>query len=156
MTALSLSECIPHCVPTALRTQGRRPRSLVAVLVAVALGLLTLPLVPSPAQAAAATFKQLDADEIQSGKFNSLTFNEANTAGNLIVVYLAWTNTDSVQIVDSNQNQYQSVDLPTRWGPRLSRSSQVFYAANIAGGANTVRATFATASSPPGWASRRR
>jgi hypothetical protein len=120
-------------------------------LVAVTLALLSVPLIPSPARAATATFKQVAAKEIKSGKINSLAFNKANTAGNLIVVYLAWTNTKSVKVTDTRHNAYKSVEKgPTTWGS--NRSSQVFYATNIAGGSNTVRATFADAIKSGGWA----
>jgi hypothetical protein len=122
-------------------------------LVAATIGLLSLFLFPSPAGAATATFKQVNAKEITSGTINNLAFKSANTAGNLIVVYLAWTNTSSVSVTDTRGNVYTSVENPTTWGPSFSnRSSQVFYAKNIAGGSNTVRATFATAISSPEWA----
>ena len=83
---------------TTLRTQVRRPRSLpaVAVLAAATLGLLSLTLIPSPARAATATFKQVNAKEIKNGNVNRVAFDTANTAGNLIVVYVAWTNTKNV------------------------------------------------------------
>ena len=128
----------------------RRPRSIraVAVLVAATLGLLGLPLIASPASAATATptFKQVRAKEITSGTLNSLAFNSANTAGNLIVVYLAWTNTDSVVgHRHSRQRPYAVSEARKTWGANSNTSSQVFYAKNIAGGSNTVRATFATA-----------
>ena len=104
------------------------------------------------AGAATATFKQVNGKEIKSGTVNSMAFKSANMAGNLIVVYLAWTNTSSVSVTDTRGNVYTSVESPTTWGPTSNRSSQVFYAKNIAGGSNTVRATFATAISSPGWA----
>jgi glucose/arabinose dehydrogenase/PKD repeat protein len=131
------------------RSHMRRPGSVsaaLAVLVSVALGFLWLPLFASPASAAAATptFKQVRAKEISSGTLNSLAFKSANTAGNLIVVYLAWTNTNSVSVTDTGGNVYTSVGGRTTWD-NSNRSSQVFYAKNIAGGSNTVRATFATA-----------
>jgi hypothetical protein len=104
------------------------------------------------AGAATATFKQVNGKEIKSGTVNSMAFKSANMAGNLIMVYLAWTNTSSVSVTDTRGNVYTSVESPTTWGPTSNRSSQVFYAKNIAGGSNTVRATFATAISSPGWA----
>jgi hypothetical protein len=116
------------------------------------IGLLSLSLFPSSAGAATATFKQVNAKEIKSGTINSAAFKSANTAGNLIVVYVAWTNTSSVSVTDTRGNVYASVESPTTWGPSANRSSQLFYARNIAGGSNTVRATFATAISSPGWA----
>jgi tryptophan-rich sensory protein len=96
------------------RSHIRRPGSVqaaLAVLVSVVLGLLWLPIVASPASAAAATpaIKQVRAKEITSGTLNSLDFKSANTAGNLIVVYLAWTNTNSVSVTDTRGNVYTSV-----------------------------------------------
>jgi chitodextrinase len=145
--------CNPHrvqIVQIILRTQVRRPRFLIAVLVAATLGLLSLPLIPSSAHAATATFKQANAKEIKSGGDNNVAFKNANTAGNFIVVFLAWTNTSSVSVTDSHKNEYKKVADPTPWGS--NRSSQVFYASNIAGGSNTVQAKFTTAIKSPGWA----
>jgi glucose/arabinose dehydrogenase/chitodextrinase len=140
---------LPHKMQTTRRQRVGHPRSvqLLAVLIAVALGLLGLPLIALPASAAAATptFEQVRAKEITTGTFNSLAFNSANTAGNLIVVYLAWSNTGSVSISDTRGNAYTSAGSLTTWGASSNRSSQVFYAKNVAGGANTVRATFDTA-----------
>ena len=140
---------LPHKVQTIRPQRIQRPRSVqvLAVLVAVALGLLGVPLTTITARAAAATptFKQVRAAEITSGTLNSLAFSSANTAGNLIVVYLTWTNTNSVSVTDTRGNVYTNVGTRTTWGASSNESSQVFYAKNIAGGANTVRATFATA-----------
>ncbi len=90
------------------------------------------------------------AAEVTSGTLNSLAFSSANTAGNLIVVYLTWTNTNSVSITDTRGNVYTNVGTRTTWGASSNASSQVFYAKNIAGGANTVRATFASSHHIPG------
>jgi hypothetical protein len=118
----------------------------IAALAAAILGLLGLPLIaPTASAAATPAFKQARAKEITSGSLNSLAFNSANTAGNLIVVYLAWSNTNSVSLTDTRGNVYTSVGSRTTWGASSNSSSQVFYAKNIAGGSNTVRATFATA-----------
>ena len=141
---------IAHKVQPIRRSHLRRPRfsQAIAVLVAAALGFLSLPLSTSTAHAAAATptFKQVRAKEITSGTDNSLAFNSANTAGNLIVVYLVWTNTGSVSsVTDTRGNSYASVGTRKEWGASSNMSSQVFYAKNIAAGANTVRATFTTA-----------
>jgi hypothetical protein len=64
----------------------------------------------------------------------------AATAGHAIVVYVIWDNTGSVAVSDSRGSAYQSVSAPVTWGSRYS--AQVFYAMNIAGGADTVTATF--------------
>jgi hypothetical protein len=134
-----------------LRTQLRRPKALLAAVVAAAIGLLSLPLIPSPAHAATATFKQVNEKEITSGSVNSVPFKSATTTGNLIVVFAAWTNADDVKVTDSHGNTYTSVEKDlTTWGS--SNSSRVFYTVDSAGGANTVKATFATAIKSPGWA----
>jgi len=86
---------------------------------------------------------QARANEVTSGSTNSLAFNSANTAGNLIVVYVLWSNTGAVSLSDSRGNSYASAAGRTTWGSNWS--AQVFYAKNVAAGANTVTATFATA-----------
>jgi glucose/arabinose dehydrogenase len=113
--------------------------------VTVMLGLLlSLSLPVFQAQAAATpTFVQTKAKQVTSGTTNALAFTNANTAGNLIVVYVIWSNTDPVSLSDSRANSYTSAVGRTTWGTNWS--SQVFYARNIAAGSNTVRATFATA-----------
>ena len=121
-------------------------RRALAFLVTAALGLLGLPMfAPSASAAATPTFKQVRAKEITSGTLNSLAFSSANTTGNLIVVYLMWTNTDSVSVTDTRGNAYTSIGSRTMWGANSNNSSQVFYAKNVAAGSNTVRASFATA-----------
>ena len=93
--------------------------------------------------AATPTFVQSRANEVTSGSTNSLAFSSANTAGNLIVVYVLWSNTGAVTLSDSRGNSYASAAGRTTWGSNWS--AQVFYAKNVAAGANTVTATFATA-----------
>jgi glucose/arabinose dehydrogenase/PKD repeat protein/fibronectin type 3 domain-containing protein len=117
----------------------RGPTLAGLVLLAGALaGMLAL----SWAQAATPTFVQGSAKGITSGTTNSLAFNSANTAGNLIVVYVVWSNTRSVNLSDSRGNTYAAVAPARRWGSGNAWRSQVFYAKNIAGGANTVTASF--------------
>ena len=84
---------------------------------------------------------QVRAKEVKSGTTNSLAFSSANTAGNLIVVYAIWSNTGSVTVSDSRGNTYATAAARTTG----SWSAQVFYARNIAAGANTVTLTHATA-----------
>jgi glucose/arabinose dehydrogenase len=119
-------------------------RRVLAVLLSAAAALVAISL-PAPPVAKAATapqFLQSRTKEIKSGATNSLAFSSANTAGNLIVVYVAWSNTGAVTVSDTRGNSYASATSRTTWG--TSRSSQVFYARNISGGSNTVTATFAT------------
>ncbi|HSX28375.1 MAG TPA: fibronectin type III domain-containing protein [Candidatus Saccharimonadales bacterium] len=125
-----------------LQIPFRRARILVGLtgitLVAV---LLSVSLFAHPSAAASPSFKQAKANEISSGNSNSVTFASANTAGDLIVVYVLWNNTDAVNLSDSLGNTYAAATAKTSWG---GGSSQAFYAKNILGGTNTVKATFAT------------
>jgi chitodextrinase len=140
-------------VQITLRTQVRRARPVFAVLLAVTLGLLSMPLNPPSAAAATGSFEQVSEKEITAGTDISQTFTSPNKPGNLIVVYLAWTNKGKVTVEDTNHNQYTGVDAsPMSWGFNSDRGSQVFYAKNINGGANTVKATFSTAITSRGWA----
>jgi len=113
--------------------------------VLILLGALLGTALPTIDAAAAATpaFVQVKAKEITSGTTNSLAFNSANTAGNLIVVYAIWSNTGSVTVSDSRGNAYATAATRTTWGG--TSSAQVFYARNIAAGTNTVTVTHATA-----------
>ena len=129
-------------VPTAHRSPSRRPTG-------VAYGKLPLALLPHGGRigavsmgfaqflaadaAATPTFKQVRAKRVTNGTVNSLAFNSANTAGDLIVVYASWSNTGSVVLTDSRGNSYQSAGAATAWNGAAWRS-QVFYARNIAAG----------------------
>ena len=106
--------------------QGKRKAApTLAALVLIA-GALAAMLALSGVQAATPTFVQGRAKEITSGTTNSLAFNSANTAGNLIVVYVAWGNTGAVTLSDSSGNAYAAV-APARAGatamPGARRSS---------------------------------
>ena len=91
---------------TAARFQG----SCKIGCIVVALGaLLSISLPALQANAAAApAFVQTQAKESNSGSTNSLAFTSANTAGNLIVVYVIWSNTNPVTLSDSRGNTYAS------------------------------------------------
>src|SRR4029453_15021635 len=93
--------------------------------------------------AATPTFVQARANEVTSGSTNSLALRSATAAGNLIVVYVLWSNAGAVSLSDSRGNSYASAAGRTTWGGNWS--AQVFYAKNVAAGADTVTATFATA-----------
>ena len=84
-----------------------------------AVGLLALPAV----DAATGTFVQARQKQITSGTVNSLAFTNPNTAGNLIVVYVAWNNTGPVALSDSRGNTYTSVAPATAWGRQLALTS---------------------------------
>jgi glucose/arabinose dehydrogenase/PKD repeat protein len=109
--------------------------------VACALGaILVLSSLAAEAQAATPAFVQANAREVNSGTTDSQAFTDANTAGNLIVVYVIWSNTSTATVSDSRGNTYVSAAGRTTWGSNWS--AQVFYAKSVAGGANTVTATF--------------
>lgn len=77
---------------------------------------------------------------VTSGTTASLAFSKANTAANLIVAYVVWDNTGAVKVTDTTGNTYQAATARQTFGG--SWSAQVFYAPNIRGGSNTVKATF--------------
>ena len=97
----------------------------------------------SAVQASTPTFVQTGAAESSSGTSTSVSFTNNNTAGNLIVAYVIWNNAGGASVSDSRGNTYAAAGARTTWGNNWS--SQVFYARNVAGGANAVTATFATA-----------
>jgi glucose/arabinose dehydrogenase/PKD repeat protein len=107
-------------------------------------------LLPATEARAASTplFVQTASNEVGSGTTNAVAFGNANGAGNLVVAYVIWSNTGAVSVSDSRGNGYASAGARQAWGS--SWSSQVFYAKGVAGGANTVTATFANGIN--GWA----
>jgi chitodextrinase len=126
---------------TAGRPIGRVVAALV-VVISVAVGIVTY---GSPAvQAAPPSFVQVRAQEITSGRTNTLAFSSGNTAGNLIVVGVLWSNSGNVTVTDSQGNAYAAAGPRTAWGSGSNFSEQVFYAKNVRGGANAVTATFAS------------
>ena len=101
-------------------------------------------LIQSSVAAATPVFKQVRAKEITSGTTNSLAFNGANVAGNLIVVYVVWGNTGTATVTDSRGNAYVAAAPAIAWGSTNSWRAQVFFAKNVVAGSNTVTATFST------------
>jgi len=81
---------------------------------------------------------------ITSGSTVSVTFRKPNTAGDLIVAYVVWDNGGAASVTDSAGNAYASAIGPTTASGDPT-SAQIFYAANVGGGTNTITATFATA-----------
>ncbi len=70
----------------------------------------------------------------------SASFASNNTAGNLIIVVAGWAGTTiTASVSDSNGNTYQTAVGPTTG---VGSRGQMFYAENIAGGANTVTVAF--------------
>jgi chitodextrinase len=91
----------------------------------------------------APTFVQMTQTQISSGSSVSVPFNSATTSGNTIVAYVIWSNAASAIVTDSQGNAFTSVTAPVSWGG--GNSTQIFYATNVAGGADTVTATFRNA-----------
>ena len=112
-----------------------------AVTVAVIAALGSRPV----AGAVSPAYVQGRAKQITSGTGNSLAFSNANAAGNLAVAYVVWDNSSPVTLRDSRGNTYAGVAPATAWGPNGTWRSQLFYAKDIASGANTVTATFQSA-----------
>ena len=87
-------------------------------------------------------FVQGASNQIGGGTTDPVAFAQANTTGNLIVAFVVWDNSGAATVADSNGNIYAPATARTTWGSGWS--AQTFYAKNIAGGGNTVTATFAT------------
>ena len=115
-----------------------------AFVLAVCATALASLLVPPAVHAVPKSFIQRKFFEVTSGSSVSVTFRKANTAGNLIVAYVVWDNSGAVSVTDSRGDTYASAVGPTQ-SSGDSTNAQIFYAANVAGGTNTVTANFATA-----------
>ena len=87
------------------------------------------------------TFVQEVAQRVISGTSNSVSFERGNRDGDLIVVYVLWSNTGDVTVTDTNGNTYRAVGAPTTWNGGRARAA-VFYAADIGAGPNVVTARF--------------
>lgn len=96
----------------------------------------------TPVTAAPKFVQEMDAAVVSGGGV-SASFANYNTAGNLIVAYVLWDNSGPVALTDSRGNVYSSAIGPTKYSGSPT-NAQIFYARNVAGGSNTVRATFST------------
>ncbi len=115
------------------------------VLLAASVTLSALTPLPSFARVRAPRiFLQKRFFRVTTGGSVSVRFRKPNTAGNLIVAYVVWDNGGSVSLTDSSGNAYESAIGPTQLGGTTT-NAQIFFAKNVAGGINTVTATFATA-----------
>jgi hypothetical protein len=83
---------------------------------------------------------QLTQNEVSKGKSVSVSFDAPTKSGNTIVAYVIWNNPGSVYLTDSQGNVYAKPRNPTSWGS--GNNAEVLYASNIAGGADTITATF--------------
>ena len=84
---------------------------IAVVLVAATLGILS----PSRAYAASAFVQDRDT-EVTSGTTASLAFSKANTAGDLIVVYVVWDNSGSATVSDTRGDAYTAATARQTWG----------------------------------------
>lgn len=99
---------------------------------------------PTNGPAATPAFVQANFIRISSGNTVNVGLPASSVAGNTIVAYVLWSETGSVALADSRGNAYVAATAPTLWSGNTS-SAQIFYAKNIAGGSNTVTATFTSA-----------
>ena len=126
-----------------MKAQVTRTTHYVALGIALILAAATLSIVSLSRADAATAFVQGRNTIVSSGTTASLAFSKANTAGNLIVVYMVWDNPGTVKVSDTAGNTYTAATARQTWGTNWS--AQVFYASNILAGSNTVKATFSTA-----------
>src|SRR5215467_14215891 len=128
------------------RVKAQVPRTIHHVVLGVVLLLAAASLsIASPlrADAASAAFVQGRSAQVTKGTTASLAFSKANTAGNLIAVYVVWDNSGTAKVSDTSGNTYTAATARQSFGNNWS--AQVFYASNIIGGSNTVKVTFGTA-----------
>ncbi len=127
-----------------MKPQVSRATYFVVLSIVVLLAAATLSIVSAPrTYAASAAFVQGRNAQVAKGTTASLAFSKANTAGNLIVVYVVWDNAGAVALSDTAGNSYTAATARQAFGNNWS--AQVFYASSILGGSNTVKATFNTA-----------
>src|SRR6516162_7543187 len=113
------------------RVRGRvhRNTQYVALGIAVVLAAVTFGILSPPRANAASAFVQARDTQVTSGTTATLAFSKANTAGNLIVVYVVWDNPGTVQVSDTRGNTYTAATARQTFGGNWS--AQVFYASNI-------------------------
>jgi outer membrane protein assembly factor BamB len=121
----------------------RRTTRYVVLGIALVLAAAILSIVSPPRAYASAAFVQGRNAQVTRGTTANLAFSKANTAGNLIAVYVVWDNPGTAKVSDTNGNTYTAATARQTWGNNWS--AQVFYASNILGGSNTVKVTFGTA-----------
>ena len=95
-------------------------------------------------------FITVQANSIQGSAVGSvsLPFPTANTAGNMILAFVrASTTTQKVTVTDSLGNTYRDAVMQVQNAD--GHQVHVFYAPNIKGGANTVKATFSATNNHP-------
>src|SRR5580765_7852620 len=74
--------------------------------------------------------------QVTTGSSVGVTLKKANAAGNLIVAYVVWDGGGAATLADSRGNGYASAVGPSDAAD--GTRSQIFYAGNVAAGANTI------------------
>ncbi len=91
---------------------------------------------------------QSNAVETSGKRSVSSAFPSGNAAGNLTVAFVRMSSTtQSVAVTDTAGNLYQDAVMQVQTAD--GHQVHVFYAANVAGGANTVTATFSATNNHP-------
>jgi hypothetical protein len=126
----------PHAAAAPARA-SRAVRSALALCVAVAVASVAT----AAGAAAKRVFVQKRDREVTSGTSVAVDFSRATQPGNLIVAYVVWDGGGSVSLADTSGNTYSSAVGPTASGDG-SLQAQVLYAPDVAGGRDTVTATF--------------
>ena len=93
-------------------------------------------------------FVQVNSATPSSGSTVSVTYNQAQTAGDLNIVAVGWHDTTSkvVSVKDSLHNKY-SLAMGPSTGTGLRQS--IYYATNILAGSNTVTVTYSQSATAP-------
>lgn len=79
---------------------------------------------------------------IDSGNSMTLRLPNAATKGDLLAVWLLWSNTGGATVSDHHGDAFAASAARTTWGSNFS--AQLVYAKNVAGGTTAVTAKFAT------------
>jgi hypothetical protein len=100
----------------------------------------------SPAEGAIAFVQSASVSRFSSGPADAVTFTYDVKAGDLIAVYVAWTNTTDalISVTDNLGNPYTLVQNPPTSGPQARVAGA--YAKNIRGGECTVTVAFSPGS----------
>lgn len=119
--------------------KGKKGLALLAMAILLGVASLTA-IINKPAAAEAA---EVQAKYGYANHGTSVTSTLTNTAhaGNLLAVYVVWSNTDAVTVTDDQGNTYTPAGDKTTWYNGMY-SGQVFYAKNIHGGESQITATF--------------
>src|SRR5262245_43391074 len=78
--------------------------SIIAALGLATLGSAVTAADPARVSAAVPSFVQSNANRVTGGTTDAVAFPSANTAGNLIVVTVMWTNNGTVSLADTRGN----------------------------------------------------